>query len=164
MDAASWAAILVGFFGLVSGISAAILSLKAQRTTARASEIASVIEGYDELVKNLRAEEERLRSVLRSERNLSGEDERQANEDLRECEGRCRLCYEQLGELLADLAALRAITRDEVARAAAQSVIDETQSAVDNATALAESRTFLRSLSTPGEAEDPSAPDPKEAP
>lgn len=142
MNGGTLAAILVGFFGLVSGVVAAWLSYRAQRNTAQADEVAAAFQAYDDLLRNHREEIDRLRADLTASRaETSDEGSRlrslieDARQEVRHAEARCRACNEERAELLADLSALRAIVVDEVARSAAgQSIEQHTASFGDDLT------------------------------
>lgn len=132
MNGGTFAAILVGFFGLVSGIVAAWLSYRASRNTAQADEVAAAFEAYDALVQNHRSEIDRLRADLITERaGHRSEEERlrglieEARDETLRAEERCRSCNVERAELLADLSALRSIVVDEVARTAAGQSIEQ---------------------------------------
>lgn len=118
--------IAVAVIALLSGGLAAVLSYRATRTTAKADTMAVQVEAYDELVRNLRDENSRLRA------------------DLVTTEQRCRDCRDEVGELLSDLAGLKAVVTDEMARAAAQTVLDA--HADDEEAELDEIRQYLRNL------------------
>lgn len=132
MSGGTLAALATGVFGLISGAIAAVLSYRAQRNTAQADEVASAFEAYDELVKNLQAENTRMRTAAAAEREDARVELdklrarlRDAADELGACESRCRECRGEVGDLLADLAALRSIVIDEIARSAAGQTIDE---------------------------------------
>lgn len=132
MNGGTFAAILVGFFGLISGIGAAWLSYRAQRKTAQADEVAAAFSAYDDLLRNHREEIDRLRSDVTAARAEARDEEARlrtlveaARAEAAHAEDRCRTCHAERAELLADLSALRAIVVDEVARTAAGHVIEE---------------------------------------
>jgi chromosome segregation ATPase len=163
------AAIVVGVCGLISGLVAAVLSYRAQQKTAQVGEAAAAFEGYDELVSNLRAEVERLRADRLAEREshvaeLARRDsehgvdrdrwEQRAESALAElgdCEHRCRKCRQEIGDLIADLTALRAVVADEIARAAAGTVIDEHADQLEEDRETEVIRNFIRRLAPPKE-------------
>lgn len=126
MTGGTAAAIVVGFFGLVSGMYAARLSYKASKRTARADEIAAAFDAYDDLLRNYVAEIARLTEKLGTmQRDADESAERfrvrlnTATEEIATAENRCRECRAEVADLLADLAALRSIVIDEVAKSAA---------------------------------------------
>lgn len=137
------AGILVAVVGGLSGLLVAWLNSRGQRDQARAGEAASVFEGYDELVANLRTERAELGAQLRDEaaRHASDLDEQRtrfagdvarhlealehAGRELAECERRCEECRAGLAQLMASLHALRAVVVDEAMRAAAAATITD---------------------------------------
>lgn len=127
-------AVIVAAIGGGAGIVAALLTARATRQTAKVAEGAAVFEGYDELVQNLRAERDRAVETLQHERDRHraelAEERKRLVADiehqraaLAESERRCVACREQVAELLANLAALRAIIIDEIIRGDIDSVI-----------------------------------------
>lgn len=131
------ATVLVAALTALAGIAGAWLNSRAQKTQARNTEAATVFEGYDELVANLRTERDaiakrmgdqadRHRRDLEDQRlrfteELAGylERLRRAADELAACEARCEECRRGMAELLATVSALRAVVVDEIAKAAA---------------------------------------------
>jgi hypothetical protein len=161
IDGGSIAVIVVGLFGLIGSVVAAIFNHRGMKKAARADEVAAAFEAYDELVKNLRDEVKRLReevSRVTTDAQQIVEHERRkgraeidaylerASLELERCESRCRECRAEVGDLLANLAALKAVVLDEVARAAATSLLETHEGNVAEATEVARVRSFLRHL------------------
>lgn len=135
------AAIVTGFFSMIVGIIAAVLSFRAQRRTAQVDQAAAVFASYDALVKNLEVDRARLAEEI----DEYVERMRVAIEALEGCEGKCRECQEKVGDLLANVASLSAIVTDEIARAAAGTVLDE-HDQVAEAAELERIKHFLKTL------------------
>lgn len=132
-----WGAVLVAAITTLAGIAGAWLNSRAQKAQARNTEAATVFEGYDELVANLRTERDAIAQRLgeqadRHRRDLEDQrmrftDElagylerlRRAADELAACEARCEQCRHGMAELIATVSALRAVVVDEIARAAA---------------------------------------------
>jgi hypothetical protein len=155
IDGASLAVIAVGLFGLIGAVAAAVINRGGMRRGARADEVAATLEAQGKFIERLQAEATRLAEVAVKERiqaraEIDAYTER-ARSQLDDCEKRCRDCRTEVGELLANLAALRAIVLDEVAREAATDLIG--QHAPD-AAEVARIRDFIRTQTTTEEEPD----------
>lgn len=161
VDPSVLAALVTGICALGVAVAAGVLNLRGQRTTAKADEVAAAFEAYDELVRNQREELAAIRientrvskaaqETLEYERRKGRAEidayvERAAAE-LARCEARCRECRDEVGELLAGLAALRAVVHDEIARTAAGEVLDAHPDATTEDAEVESIRRFIRNL------------------
>lgn len=130
------AALVTGFFGMVSGLVAAVLSSRATRRTAEVGQAAAVFESYGELVDRLEGDVTRLKGELGDERAARLRERREYLTDL-------STCRRQIRDLTLALSTLRSVVLDEVARTAADAVLDEHADVVEEAHELDQIRTFL---------------------
>lgn len=169
MNAGTAAALGTAVFAFLGAVFAAFLSYRGQRSSAKADTVAAQFEAYDELVNNLRKEVERLHgdvTAAKDEAREAVEQERhqarteinawleRSNRQLDECEHRCQQCRAEVGDLHADLAALRAIVRDEVVRDVAADAI--ARAGGDPEVEARRVRDFIRRLPPDQRPEEPS--------
>ena len=80
--------IIVNSSGFIAAVGAIAVGFRGQNRTDKNSQIASILEGYDEIVTNLREENQRLMHTIDDARSR-----------LEECEKKCEECQKLLADL-----------------------------------------------------------------